>query len=106
MKLQDLLNLLDPMTPLRIVCYDVGYYYATPIRFWQEPDFHPDDLDRKVGGIDPSIRDRKPFLMVGLETEHASKIWSGLRECSVRQTGKLRRQIDTGQKSKKRKSVQ
>lgn len=69
MKLKDLLNLLDPMTPLRIVCYDVGYYYATPIRFWQEPDFHWDDLDRKVVRIDPGIRDRKPFLMVGLETE-------------------------------------
>ena len=69
MKLKDLLELLDPMTQLRIVCYDVGYYYATPIRFWQEPDFHPDDLDRKVVKIDPGIRDRKPFLMVGLETE-------------------------------------
>ena len=69
MLLKDLLELLDPMTPLRIVCYDVGYYYATPIRFWQEPDFHPDDLDRKVVKIDPGIRDRKPFLMVGLETE-------------------------------------
>ena len=69
MQLKDLLELLDPMTQLRIVCYDVGYYYATPIRFWQEPDFHPDDLDRKVVKIDPGIRDRKPFLMVGLETE-------------------------------------
>ena len=69
MQLKDLLELLDPMTQLRIVCYDVGYYYATPIRFWQEPDFHPDDLDRTVGRIDPGIRDRKPFLMVGLETE-------------------------------------
>ena len=73
MLLKDLLELLDPMTQLRIVCYDVGYYYATPIRFWQEPDFHPDDLDRTVGRIDPGIRDRKPFLMVGLETEEHIK---------------------------------
>ena len=69
MKLRELLDLLDPMTPLRIVCYDVGYYYATPIQFWQSPDFHPDDLDRKVAGINPGIRDRKPLLMVGLATE-------------------------------------
>lgn len=69
MKLKNLLDLLDPMTPLRVVCYEVGSYYATPIRFWQEPEFHPDDLDRTVAGINPGIRDRKPLLMVGLVTE-------------------------------------
>ena len=69
MKLRELLDLLDPMTQLRIVCCDVGYYYATPIQFRQSPDFHAADLDRKVKRIDPGIRDRKPFLMIGLETD-------------------------------------
>lgn len=67
MTLKDLLDLLDPMTQLRIVCYDVGYYYAMPIQFCQHLDFHADDLDREVMRIDPGIRDRKPFLMIGLE---------------------------------------
>ena len=66
MTLKDLLDPLDPMTPLRIVCYEKGYYYAMPIQFWQYPDFHVDDLDREVMRIDPGIRDRKPLLMVGL----------------------------------------
>ena len=66
MTLKDLLDLLDPMTPLRIVCYEKGYYYATPVQFRQYTDFHVDDLDREVMRIDPGIRDRKPLLMVGL----------------------------------------
>lgn len=66
MTLKELLDLLDPMTPLRIVCYEKGYYYAMPIQFCQHLDFHADDLDREVMRIDPGIRDRKPLLMVGL----------------------------------------
>ena len=65
MTLKELLDLLDPMTPLRIVCYEKGYYYATTVQFWQYPDFHVADLDREVMRIDPGIRDRKPLLMVG-----------------------------------------
>ncbi len=99
MKLRGLFDLLDPMTQLRIVCYCVGYYYATPIRFWQEPDFHKNDLDLTVVRIDPGIRDRKPFLMVGLETEEHIKY-------QKRMTDQKFRPDDTGQKSKKRKIVQ
>lgn len=70
MKLKDLLDLLDPMTPLRIVplCEKCDYL-TVPAAIWSRPDIHREDLCRTVIKLDPETIWEKPGLMIGLETE-------------------------------------
>lgn len=69
MTLKDLLELLDPMTPLRIVCYGETEYYSRPLDFWENPDTYEKDLIREVIKLDPETLNGDPVLMVGLVTE-------------------------------------
>lgn len=69
MQLKDLLDLLDPMTQLRIVCYGETEYYSRPLDFWENPDAYEKDLIREVIKLDPETLNGDPVLMVGLETE-------------------------------------
>lgn len=69
MKLKDLLDLLDPMTPLRIVCYGETEYYSRPLDFWENPDAYQNDLIREVIKLDPETLNGDPVLMAGLVTE-------------------------------------
>lgn len=69
MQLKDLLNLLDPMTPLRVVCYGEREYYSRPLGFWENPETYEKDLHRAVIKLDPETLNGNPVLMVGLETE-------------------------------------
>lgn len=99
MKLKDLLELLDPMAQLRIVCYGENEYYSRPLDFWENPDAYQKDLSREVIKLDPETLNGDPVLMVGLVTEEY------IRE--QERINKMFRPGDgNGQKSKKRKSVQ
>lgn len=70
MQLKDLLDLLDPMTPLRIVCYGgKREYYSRPLDFWENPASYEKDLSREVVTLDPETLNGDPVLMAGLETE-------------------------------------
>ena len=69
MQLKDLLELLDPMTQLRIVCYGETEYYSRPLDIWENPESYEKDLHRAVIKIDPETLNGDPVLMVGLETE-------------------------------------
>lgn len=69
MTLKELLELLDPMTPLRIVCYGETEYYSRPLDIWENPDAYEKDLHRAVIKLDPETLNGDPVLMVGLETE-------------------------------------
>lgn len=69
MTLKDLLELLDPMTQLRIVCYMDREYYSRPLDMWENPASYENDLVRGVIKLDPETLNGSPILMVGLETE-------------------------------------
>ena len=69
MKLRELLDLLDPMTPLRVLRVEEGWYYACPMDYWKNPEAYQKDLSREVIKLDPEILNEDPVLMVALETE-------------------------------------
>ena len=99
MKLRELLELLDPMTPLRIVCYGETEYYSRPLDIWENPESYEKDLHRAVIKLDPETLNGDPVLMVGLETE--------ARLRNMERIDKMFRPGDgNGQKSKIRKIVQ
>lgn len=68
MKLQGLLELLDPMTPLRVVCYGETEYYSRPLDIWENPVSYEKDLSREVIKLGPETLNGDPVLMAGLET--------------------------------------
>ena len=99
MQLKDLLELLDPMTPLRVVCYGETEYYSRPLDFWENPETYEKDLSREVIKLDPETLNGNPVLMAGLVTEKYIK--------DQERIDKLFRPADgTGQKSKNGKIVQ